>query len=117
MGEREIYRDFGRKLAVLRNEASLTQAELARKIGVSRASLANIERGEQRVYLHQILSLVSVLGRAKLDGLLPVERASQPNPTADVTVSGDKLSKAQERAIKELVNSITATSRRVKYGK
>jgi transcriptional regulator with XRE-family HTH domain len=113
MGEREIYRDFGRKLAVLRNEAGLTQAGLARKIGMSRASLANIERGEQRVYLHQFLSVLSALGRTKLEDLLPAEGPAQSKPKADVTVSGDKLSKAQERAIKELVSSITATSRRM----
>jgi len=114
MGEREIYRDFGRKLAVLRHEAGMTQADLARKIGVSRASLANIERGEQRVYLHQILSVLDMLGREKLNELLPVRGAPSAPPQADVTVSGDKLSKAQERAIKELVSSITATSRRVR---
>lgn len=114
MGEREIYRDFGRKLAVLRNEANLTQAELARRIGVSRASLANIERGEQRVYLHQFLSVLSALGRTKLDDLLPAEGVAQSKAKADVTVSGDRLSKAQERAIKELVSSITATSRQAK---
>ena len=114
MGDREIYRDFGRKLANLRNEASLTQAEFARKIGVSRASLANIERGEQRVYLHQFLSMLSALGRGKLDDLLPIEGITHAKPKSDVTVSGDRLSKAQERAIRELVSSITATSRGVK---
>lgn len=114
MREREIYRDFGRKLAVLRNEAKLTQAELARKIGVSRASLANIERGEQRVYLHQLLSVFSALGRKSLEDLLPPEGRPHSTLKANVTVSGDKLSKAQERAVKELVSSITATSRRTK---
>jgi len=114
MGEREIYRDFGRKVAVLRNEAGMTQADLARRIGVSRASLANIERGEQRVYLHQVLSLLDALGREKLHELLPPEGAALFRPQADVTVSGDKLSKAQERAIKELVSAITETSRRAK---
>ena len=114
MGEREISRDFGRKLAVLRHEANLTQAELPRKIGVSRASLANIERGEQRVYLHQFLSVLAAMGRTKLDDLLPADGASQSKAKADVTVSGDRLSKAQERAIKELVSSITATSRQAK---
>ena len=114
MGERGIYRDFGRKLAVLRNEAGLPQAELARKIGLSRASLANIERGEQRVYLHQFLSVLSALGRSKLEELLPAEGTTHSKPKADVTVSGDKLSKAQERAIKELVSSITKTSRQAK---
>jgi hypothetical protein len=78
---------------------------------MSRASLANIERGEQRVYLHQFLFALSVLGRAKLEELLPTDQPTQSKPKADVTVSGDRLSKAQERAIKELVSSITATSR------
>jgi transcriptional regulator with XRE-family HTH domain len=114
MGEREIYRDFGRKLAILRHEAGMTQADLARKVGLSRASLANIERGEQRVYLHQILSVLDSLGREKLNELLPTVGAASTRPQADVSVSGDKLSKAQERAIRELVSSITATSRRVR---
>ena len=112
MAEREIYRDFGRNVADLRNGAGLTQAELARRIGLSRASLANIERGEQRVYLHQLLALMSILEPKKIDDLLPSPQLS-PKSKAEVTVSGDKLSKSQERAIKELVNSITATSRPV----
>lgn len=111
MGERDIYRDFGRKVADLRNGAGLTQAELARKIGVSRASLANIERGEQRVYIHQLLNISTAFGHQKIDDILPMSGRLPSSAKAQVTVSGDRLSKAQERAVKELVNSISATSR------
>lgn len=112
MGDREIYREFGKKLADLRHKAGLTQAQLARKIGASRASLANIERGEQRIYLHQLLAISATLELPSMDDLVPASGLSRPTAKADVTVSGDKLSKAQERAIKELVSSITLTSRR-----
>src|SRR5205823_15050927 len=98
MGERELYRKFGRKVAELRTDAQLTQADCARKIGISRASLANIERGEQRVYLHQLLSLAEAFGMNSLDGLLPPDARAAPKSQADVTVSGDKISRAQERA-------------------
>jgi transcriptional regulator with XRE-family HTH domain len=114
MGERDIYREFGRKVADFRHEAHLTQADLARKIGVSRASLANIERGEQRVFLHQLLNIAATLNIQNIRDLLPALAASRSNARADVTVSGDRLSKAQERVIKELVSSITATSRRIR---
>lgn len=109
MREREIYRDFGKKIADFRNSHNLTQAQLARQIGLSRASLANIERGEQRVYLHQLLALSAALAPVPFEELLPsMDRAAAK---ADVTLSGDKLSRAQERAVKELVSSITKTSR------
>ncbi len=114
MGERDIYRIFGRKVADLRGSEGLTQAELARKIGLSRASLANIERGEQRVYLHQILSLLGAFERHKIDDLLPTTFPVSARIKSEVTVSGDKLSKAQERVVQELVSSISTTSRRDK---
>jgi transcriptional regulator with XRE-family HTH domain len=112
MGEREIYRQFGRKLADSRHRRGLTQAELARKVGVSRASLANIERGEQRVYLHQLLAISAELQFDNLNELLPSMSPARTGQKGGVTVSGDRLSRAQERAVKELVNSITTTSRR-----
>ncbi len=112
MGERDVYREFGRKVAESRHAAGLTQADLARKVGLSRASLANIERGEQRVFLHQLLAIAATLELQKVEELLPSLASLRSQERADVTVSGDRLSKAQERAIKELVSSITATSRR-----
>lgn len=111
MGEGELYRKFGRRLAELRNNAKLTQSDFARKIGISRASVANIERGEQRVYLHQLLSVADALNLNGLDTLVPADLGATPKLRAEVTVSGDKISRAQERAIKELVGSIYFTSR------
>lgn len=89
----------------------MTQLELARAIGISRASLANIERGEQRVYIHQLLGLMQVLGGNPVD-FLPHASEFRPVAPAKVSVSGDKVNRAQERAIKELVSAITTASRK-----
>lgn len=41
--------EFGQRMWAARNIAGLTQAELARHVGLSRASISNIEKGHQGV--------------------------------------------------------------------
>ena len=89
-----------------------TQLELARAVGISRASLANIERGEQRVYIHHALALAAAL-ETKLTELIPTVESYTPLQRANVSVSGDKVNRAQARAIKELVSAITASARKI----
>jgi len=47
------YQQFGEAMALRRQELDMTQADLAVRVGLSRASIANIERGRQSVLLHQ----------------------------------------------------------------
>lgn len=88
----------------------MTQLELARAVGISRASLANIERGEQRVYIHHLVAIAAALDLDVTD-LLPSPGEFKPVTPAKISVSGDKINRAQERAIKELVSSITSSIR------
>jgi len=57
-----FYTEFGYQLKMARRSAGLTQGELASRIGISRASLTNMERGAQRVALHQVVELAAALG-------------------------------------------------------
>lgn len=68
----ELYREFGRRLRHARKRAGLSQEDLAERLGVSRAAVANIELGRQRVALHQLVSAASTLGLDPRD-LLPFE--------------------------------------------
>jgi transcriptional regulator with XRE-family HTH domain len=65
-----IYRVFGARLRELREEKSVTQDELARRVDLSRTSITNIEKGRQRVMLHQMVDLARAL-EADPQTLLP----------------------------------------------
>jgi DNA-binding XRE family transcriptional regulator len=57
----EIYEQFGRLVAEQRKRTELSQAALGQTLGLSRASIANIEGGKQAVQLHLIFKIASVL--------------------------------------------------------
>jgi len=67
MTEMDVYRSLGRAIAQRRTAIDLTQAEVAAEIGLTRASLANIETGRQKVMLHHVYKLANAL---KLDSIL-----------------------------------------------
>ena len=52
---------FGKKLARARQVKNLSQSELATKVGISRATVANLEGGRQNVLLHQVFALATSL--------------------------------------------------------
>jgi len=66
-----MYEIFGRRLAAKRRDSRLTQAELAKRVDLSRASIANIERGQQNLPLHQAYKLAEALGLNDPHDLLP----------------------------------------------
>ena len=102
-----IYRDFGRAVAARRKSQGLTQEQVAAAIGLSRASLANIERGNQKVFLHQIMALSDALGLESTHQIVPsraIAIASDSNPLANI--SGAKnLTKDQKAMVSKVANS------------
>lgn len=79
MNPTQIYRDFGGRVSTRRKALGLTQAELSTRLGISRASLANIERGGQKVLLHQVFALAGALGMAPVELMPTPVLASQSN--------------------------------------
>lgn len=70
---RQYYVSLGAKIREVRLARELTQAALAEQIGISRASLANMERGEQVVSAQTLARLGLVLGIEPAD-LMPDPR-------------------------------------------
>lgn len=56
-----LYRTIGTRINEARKAKNLSQEELARKTGVSRTSIVNIERGRQRLPLHLLWQIASEL--------------------------------------------------------
>lgn len=112
MDEEAIYRAFGQAVAERRNAIDKTQERVARDVGLSRASLANIERGKQRVFLHQILALANALELSSAHEIVPARVVStRSGAKADVTMSGAKnLSRNQKMIVNNIVNAVTAMS-------
>ena len=82
MDETALYASLGRAIAKRRNELELTQAFVAKQIGLTRASLANIETGRQKVLLHHIYRLAAALELRTILDLVPaaLEEAPETEP-------------------------------------
>src|ERR1700728_4911224 len=78
MNPESIYRHIGEVMRNRRRSSKprLTQETLAQRVGISRASLANIETGRQSVLVHQLYAFAEVLELSPSDFLLPANDAS-----------------------------------------
>ena len=90
-----IYAILGARVRSRREELRMTQADLSARIGLSRASVANIECGRQAVLLHQFLALASALAVPPLD-LLP--SAAPVSDRADLPEGVRKFAEILDRS-------------------
>ena len=88
-----FYRLVGERITKARRRQQLTQHGLAPAVGLSRASVANIEKGRQAVALHVLVKLSQALGVPVAD-LIPSDR--------DVSASSE---------IKQRLSELSSTER------
>jgi transcriptional regulator with XRE-family HTH domain len=70
-----VYRQVGAKVEQMRSVLGITQADFAKKIGMTRTSVTNIEAGRQRIQLHQLERIAAGFGctpKHLLKGILVV---------------------------------------------
>ena len=103
------YQQFGEAVALRRSQIGLTQAELAARIGLSRASVANIEGGRQSVLLHQACDIAIALKLTQVTELLP---APNRRSLEDQALSlSDEVSPAAKAQIGDLIAAAMAAGR------
>jgi transcriptional regulator with XRE-family HTH domain len=90
MSDLEIYRLIGSRIAGRRKDLRLKQAEVAAQIGLTRASLANIEKGRQKIMLHQIYRVAEALRVESILDLVP-GRFSASVPDQPVVFAKDDV--------------------------
>lgn len=57
-----VYRQFGSKIESIRTALGISQAELAKRVGLERTSVCNIEAGRQRVLLDDVEKFAAAFG-------------------------------------------------------
>jgi transcriptional regulator with XRE-family HTH domain len=68
--EHQLYVQLGKLVRAKRDQADLTQGQLAERIGLTRTSISNIENGRQKIQLHTLYALATALG-VPVEILLP----------------------------------------------
>ena len=58
-----IYKNIGKKIQIAREEAGLSQEELASRLGYTQAALSNYELGKRRLYLANIEQIARELNK------------------------------------------------------
>ena len=68
--DRMFWTELGIRVAAVRSARRLSQAALAKRIGLSRASANNIECGRQRIHVSRLVRIANVL-RVPVSRLIP----------------------------------------------
>lgn len=58
---KQFYKDLGRQIRTVRMNRGLSQAALAKRLGFTRAAIANLEAGRQSLQVHTLLMLINIL--------------------------------------------------------
>jgi transcriptional regulator with XRE-family HTH domain len=72
LADPRINERFGSNVRMRRLRKGLTQDQLAATVGLSRASIANIEQGRQQVLLHHAWAIARALDAETIDQLVGI---------------------------------------------
>jgi transcriptional regulator with XRE-family HTH domain len=103
---KRLQMEFGRRLKAAREERGEMQKQLAGRMGLSRTSVSNLERGKQRIYLDQLFQASHLLDLA-LDRLLPPLEKVFPRHSLR-TATDDPLSTKAEEEATRVIRTVTA---------
>ena len=98
-----LYRQIGSRIRSRRKQLGLTQETLAGQLGLSRASLANIETGRQSVLVHRLYPIAQILELSVAD-LLPPPPTTLPDPDASDLPLPRNLSPQQRKQIARILS-------------
>lgn len=103
----DLYPAIGAQFRDLRDQRGLTQQQVSKTVGLTRSSIANIERGTQHLPLHNWVAICQTLGADPAD---VISRALQGvGPFAEpIPGKGDKRTAQLRRRLERAQQDITA---------
>ena len=99
---RDLYAAIGTRLRTAREQRGVTQADLANALGLTRASVTNIEAGNQRIQVHTLVAAAQALGITTAD---LVSASSRGVVLASVAPSSTGVVRARLLAAREEINA------------
>ncbi|MFJ9633743.1 helix-turn-helix domain-containing protein [Streptomyces sp. NPDC101175] len=103
----DLYPAIGAQLRDLRDRRGLTQQQVSKTVGLTRSSIANIERGTQHLPLHNWVAICQTLGADPADvitrALQGVGPLAEPLPDR-----GDRKSATFRRRLERAQKEITS---------
>jgi transcriptional regulator with XRE-family HTH domain len=105
-----FYSRFGELLSRRRNHLGITQEALGKRVGLTRASIANIETGRQKVLVHH-LSLLAAALELDAGALLPSiskPPSSKPAPGIHLPPLPNDLSPEQRLQVSRMLETAIA---------
>jgi transcriptional regulator with XRE-family HTH domain len=103
MTDMQIYQMLGRAVAKRRKELGMVQADVAERISLTRASLANIETGRQKILLHQVYRLAAALKLKTILDLIPPNYTFDQRSPKPLRFSGSEITPAERANLERLV--------------
>ncbi len=94
------YKSIGRRLQLAREEAGLSQEQLAAKIGCSQSSLSNYEKGRRRLYLAQLEKIAEELQKPMDYFMQPLTEDDAEKPAEPSGTGETELKEAMEALLK-----------------
>lgn len=103
---REIYKKLGKRIKHLRELTAMTQEELAKKLKISRPTIAQIEKGGRRIPADELIKLSKIFD-VDISALLELEkepqvilektkRGTEPKPQIRINVPQKNLEKFKQ---------------------
>lgn len=109
MEKKTLHDALGRRIAEARG--AMTQQQLADKVEMSRASIANIERGQQSVSIFNLYAIAEALGIADPAELLPMREGAASN-LVEVKTSFEEINPRGRATVNELISRLSMSANR-----
>ena len=115
--DKPFFKSLGARIAQLRKEQGLTQAELAQRLGIAQQTLAHYEVGRLRVAASMLPKLGEILGATveELIGQAPARAGAKRGPVPRLQQQLERLSalpEPKQRAVMEVLESMLAQAAR-----
>jgi len=109
--EKQFYLNLGKRIAALRNERDLTQAQLAEVLGISQQQMLSFEKGRRRIAVVTLSILADVLGvdAQELIGVGTGRSSNKRGPTPKLQRQLERLNqlpRSKQRFVSDMIDTV-----------